>query len=81
MSPATIPDRCPACQGGPLFAVGGDGPNFLCRTCSRCWHVGDAVAQVDPLTCPGCEWRPTCLSRFDCVLEPDGHWPRVGAAR
>lgn len=71
------PDRCPGCQGGPLFAVGGDGPNFLCRSCNRCWHMGEQVELVNPLTCRGCEWRHECISRFDCVLQPGGQWPHL----
>ncbi|MGH9038361.1 MAG: hypothetical protein ACRD0O_21610 [Acidimicrobiia bacterium] len=40
--------------------------NFLCRSCNRCWHVTLGwVHQVDRGTCPGCEWRFACASRWD----------------
>lgn len=60
-------DRCPACAGEHLYTVfDGECTNFLCRSCSRCWYVGMGwVHRVDPFTCPGCEWRSTCLSRWD----------------
>lgn len=59
-------DRCPGCGAEPLYTVyDGESTNFLCRSCSRCWHAELGwVRQVDPATCPGCEWRSTCLSRF-----------------
>ena len=62
-----ILDRCPRCAGEQLYTVfDGERTNFLCRTCNRCWsNRAGTVRQVDPLTCPGCEWRPTCTSRWD----------------
>lgn len=62
-----IPDRCPGCAGEHLYTVfDGETTNFLCRSCNRCWHVGMGwVHRVDPETCPGCEWRSTCTSRWD----------------
>jgi hypothetical protein len=60
-------DRCPRCAGEMLYMVfDGEHTNFLCRTCNRCWHVDRGwVQEVDRTTCPGCEWRATCLSRWD----------------
>lgn len=59
-------DRCPGCGSGYLYMVYvGETTNFLCRTCSRCWSVGTGVQRVDPRTCPGCEWRSTCMARWD----------------
>jgi len=60
-------DRCPGCGNGYLYTVhDGKRTNLLCRVCSRCWSVGEGwVRRVDPVTCPGCEWRSTCLSRHD----------------
>ena len=60
-------DRCPGCGAGMLYTVcDGETTNFLCRSCSRCWHAELGwVRRVDPTTCPGCEWRSTCRSRFD----------------
>lgn len=59
-------DRCPGCAAEPLFAVfDRETTNFLCRTCSRCWHADPAgIHEVDRHTCAGCEWRSTCHSRF-----------------
>ena len=63
-----ILDRCPGCASECLYRVySGERVNFLCPTCSRCWALGaDGVARVDPMRCPGCEWRSTCLARWDC---------------
>jgi hypothetical protein len=65
-------DRCPGCGSGPLYTVhNGERTNLLCRVCSRCWAVGMGwVCRVDPLTCPGCEWHSTCLSRLDAHQGP-----------
>lgn len=54
---------CPECRNGTLEAVSdGDQTNFLCVNCGRCWHPEMAwVSRVDPVTCPGCPSRPTCL--------------------
>jgi hypothetical protein len=62
-----ILDRCPACAGIHLYTVyDGESTNFLCRSCDRCWHVTLGwVHQVDRDTCPGCEWRFACASRWD----------------
>jgi hypothetical protein len=62
-----IPERCPGCAAGALYSVfDGEEKNFLCRTCSRCWHLELGwIRQVSPLTCSGCEWRSTCSSRWD----------------
>lgn len=62
-----ILDRCPGCAGEHLYtAFNGEGTNFLCRVCNRCWSVSPGrVDRVDPLICPGCEWRPVCTSRWD----------------
>jgi CBS domain-containing protein len=62
-----ILDRCPRCAGEHLYTVfDGERTNFLCRTCNRCWSNGTgSIRQVDTSTCPGCEWRPTCMSRWD----------------
>lgn len=62
-----ILDRCLGCAGEHLYRVfDGERTNFLCGSCSRCWHVGMGwVHRVDPHTCPGCEWHSTCLSRWD----------------
>lgn len=64
-----ILDRCPGCAGEHLYTVfDGESTNFLCRSCNRCWSVGMGwVHRVDPLTCPGCEWRSACTSRWDCA--------------
>jgi len=61
------PDRCPGCAGEHLYTVGdSETSNVLCVTCSRCWHLGQGwVRRVDPKTCPGCERRSTCTSRWD----------------
>ena len=63
----TILDHCPGCAGTHLYTVfDGQDTNFLCRSCDRCWHVTLGwVHQVDRHTCPGCEWRSTCTSRWD----------------
>lgn len=60
-------DRCPRCGGEMLYTVfDGEHTNFLCRTCSRCWHVAQGgVQEVDRETCPGCEWHSICMSRWD----------------
>jgi ribosomal protein S27E len=60
-------DRCPGCGHGYLYTVSdGTRTNLLCRACSRCWAVGMGwVHQIDPRTCPGCEWRTTCEARWD----------------
>lgn len=62
-----ILDRCPGCAGEHLYTVfNGQSTNFLCRLCNRCWSVNlVSVRRVHPLTCPGCEWRPACASRWD----------------
>jgi hypothetical protein len=62
-----IIDRCPRCAGDLLYTVfDGEHTNFLCRSCNRCWHVTPGGAQeVDRTTCPGCEWRFACRSRWD----------------
>lgn len=62
-----ILDRCLGCAGEHLYTVfDGESTNFLCRSCNRCWSVGMGwVHRVDPLTCPGCEWRSACESRWD----------------
>jgi hypothetical protein len=68
-SPVTrrILDQCPDCRSEHLYTVSdGEYTNFLCRACNKCWHAELGWARrVDPSTCPGCEWRGTCLSRFD----------------
>lgn len=63
----TILDQCPRCGGRQLYTVdAGEGVNFLCRSCDRCWHVApDGPERVDPSACPGCEWRATCHERWD----------------
>jgi ribosomal protein S27E len=63
-----ILDRCPGCGGEHLYTVfDGASTNFLCRLCSRCWSVDRGrMHRVDPITCPGCEWRGVCTSRWDC---------------
>jgi len=60
-------DRCPGCASTSIYSVfDGETTNFLCRSCSRCWHITMGWAMhVDPATCPGCEWRSTCTSRWD----------------
>ena len=62
-----IIDRCPRCAGELLYTVfDGENTNFLCRSCNRCWHAtGGWVHEVNRATCPGCEWRPVCMSRWD----------------
>ncbi|HET9769979.1 MAG TPA: hypothetical protein VFS16_03740 [Acidimicrobiia bacterium] len=62
-----ILDRCPGCGGELLYTVfDGEATNFLCRHCNRCWSTGlGFVRRVDPRTCPGCEWRGVCTSRWD----------------
>ncbi|MEW6470867.1 MAG: hypothetical protein AB1679_01225 [Actinomycetota bacterium] len=82
LSPSVL-DHCPGCAGGPLFAVfNGEEMNFLCQACSVCWHAGSGwVRRVDPLTCPGCEWRGACLSRFDCARWPVPDRPSLVPAR
>ncbi len=66
-------DRCPGCGNGYLYTVSdGTRTNLLCRVCSRCWEVGMGwVHQVDPRTCPGCEWRTTCEARWDRPTPPE----------
>ena len=79
-----ILDRCPGCAGEHLYTVfDGERVNFLCRSCSRCWTIGMGfVYETDPRTCPGCEWRPTCTSRFDrSPAQPEEHGPEAEGFR
>ena len=72
-SSVSLLDACPGCGAGMLYTVSdGQTTNFLCRICSRCWHVElGGVRRVEPATCPGCEWRGTCQSRWDPVTHAD----------
>ena len=59
-------EGCPFCHHpGLLTVTDGETVNFLCERCGSCWHVEMGyVRRVDPLTCPGCLHRPTCLARL-----------------
>jgi hypothetical protein len=69
-----VPERCPGCAAEQLYSVfDGENTNFLCRACSRCWYLGMGwLQQINPLTCPGCEWRGTCTSRWDVLATQIG---------
>jgi hypothetical protein len=58
------PSGCPACNGGLIAVSDGDMTNFLCAECGRCWHVElGRASRVDPVSCPGCPHRSTCMTR------------------
>ncbi len=61
---ASLVGPCPECGNGCLEPVSdGERMNFLCPKCGSCWHAElDWVHRVNPETCPGCSWQPSCLA-------------------
>ena len=69
--------RCPGCGGLDLETVSdGDATNFLCLTCSSCWHVELGWMQrVDPRGCISCPHSAECLERIRSADQETGVGP------
>jgi hypothetical protein len=56
--------HCPACGSArldPVVETERQTVHFLCRDCSRCWHVElGHVHRMTPATCLGCPERQRC---------------------
>jgi len=61
--------HCPACGSDrldPVVERERRTVHFLCRDCSRCWHVElGAVHRMTPGTCLGCPEQTRCTAAFD----------------
>jgi hypothetical protein len=60
--------RCPACGSArldPVVEREERRVHFLCRDCSRCWHVElGYVQRVTPEACAGCPERERCATAY-----------------
>ncbi len=61
-------DHCPECGSGqlePIVDLHAEEVQFLCLTCSRCWHVElGYVHRVPPNACTGCPQREQCAAVY-----------------
>jgi hypothetical protein len=61
--------HCPACGSAQLEPVVErelEEVHFLCRDCSRCWHVElGRVTRVVPPTCYGCPQHDRCAPVYE----------------
>jgi hypothetical protein len=61
--------QCPACGSERLDPVVENETvevHFLCRDCTRCWHVElGRVHRMSPNACHGCPHLDTCVPVFD----------------
>jgi len=67
--------HCPACgssQLDPVVENERQTVHFLCRDCSRCWHVElGFVHRMTPDACLGCPERARCEHALDVDREQD----------
>ena len=60
--------HCPVCGSSALDPVverDRHTVHFLCRDCSRCWHVElGAVHRMTPATCLGCPEQSRCATAY-----------------
>ena len=68
--------HCPACRSEQLEPVVENERqtvHFLCRDCSRCWHVElGYVHRMVPATCFGCPERARCEPAYERDHAPKG---------